>query len=74
MDTTIKSSYNPSNLSYYTTWWLASTSSISSQNTLSSVLDNDIPVVTDRKKQVNICKLFRKNDLFFSFRKLVKIK
>jgi hypothetical protein len=36
----MKSNYRPSDLSYYTTWWLTPTSSLSSQNTTLSVHDH----------------------------------
>jgi hypothetical protein len=57
MDTNMKLSYHPSDLSYYTTWWLTPVSSISSQNTTLSGVDDNVPIVEDRKKQVNIFKL-----------------
>ncbi len=53
----MKLSYHPSDLSYYTTWWLTPVSSISSQNTTLSGVDDNVPIVEDRKKQVNIFKL-----------------
>jgi hypothetical protein len=58
--------YHPNNLSYYTTWWLMSASSMSlSQNMKSPSLDDDRFIDRRRKKQVNIYKIFQNERTFF---------
>jgi hypothetical protein len=58
--------YHPSDLSYYTTWWLISASSMSSsQNMKLSSLDEDPFIDRHRRKQVNIYKIFQNERTFF---------
>jgi hypothetical protein len=66
MDKNVKLPYHPHDLSYYTTWWLTSVPSTSSQTTtLSGFYDENDPIMGGRKQQVNICKLFFKTKQFF---------
>ncbi|CAF3401771.1 unnamed protein product [Rotaria sp. Silwood1] len=58
----------PHDLSYYTTWWLTSESSMSPQNTTFSASDDNICIDEHEEKQVNFRKdIFKKETMFFVF-------
>lgn len=64
----MKSPSRPTNLSYYTTWWLPPTSSMSSPNAALSGLDENLLIENDTKKQVNIREIcLKRNDLLDPF-------
>lgn len=54
MSTHLKTPAGPTELSFYTTWWLTPTPSISSSNAASSSADDSLLIEKDRKKQVKI--------------------
>jgi hypothetical protein len=64
----MKSPSRPTNLSYYTTWWLPPASSMSSPNAALSGFDENLLIENDTKKQVNIREIcLKRNDLLGSF-------